>query len=70
MLDAPMPIAVLRRLAQRRNACQVDPRRDELASIADGLEAMIAEGAFGLCFEHVRNDMVGLAAKLRQLAET
>ena len=31
---------------------------------------MIAEGAFGLCFEHVRTDMVSLAAKLRQLAET
>ena len=67
MLDAPMPIAVLRRLA-RRNTCQPDPRA-ELADIADGLEAMIAEGAFGLCFEHVRNDMVSLAAKLRQLAE-
>ena len=69
MLDSPMPTATLRRLAQRRNACQVDPR-DELASIADGLEAMIAEGAFGLCFDYVRNDMVSLAAKLRQLAET
>lgn len=68
MLDAPTPIAALRRLAQRRNACQADPR-DELAEIADGLEAMIAEGAFGLCFEHVRTDMVSLAAKLRQLAE-
>lgn len=69
MLDAPMPVAALRRLAQRRNACQADPRA-ELAEIADGLDAMIAEGAFALCFEHVRTDMMSLAAKLRQLAET
>lgn len=62
-----MPIEILRRLA-RRNTCQADPR-DELAEIADGLEAMIAEGAFGLCFERVRTDMVSLAAKLRQLAD-
>jgi len=67
-MPAPVPIAALRRLAQRRNACPADPRA-ELADIADGLEAMIAEGAFGLCFEHVRADMASLAAKLRQLAD-
>ena len=68
MLETPAPIALLRRLARRADSTRYEPR-DELASIAEGLDAMIAGGDFALCFAHVRQDVVSLAAKLRQLAE-
>ena len=39
-----------------------------LRDIASQLQAMVDEGAFGLCFEHVRADMATLPDRLAELA--
>ncbi len=42
---------------------------DRLRDIAADLETRIADGSFGLCFEHDRQDMTTLPGALRAIAD-